>query len=93
MTRVGQSGQWGVWVVGGELVSGVRVDETLVLQSVDGAALGADVPEGVPRRDQLGQVLIQLGLEPTERPSPLKRAGQASSSRPAARPSAKSVMS
>ena len=47
-------GQTGLWVVVRELLSGVLVDEALVQKPIDGAALGSDVPEGVPRRDQLG---------------------------------------
>jgi hypothetical protein len=53
-----------------EILGGVRVDETFVQEPIDGAALGADVSEGVPRRDQLGQVLVELVLESTERPRP-----------------------
>ncbi len=61
------SGQTGLWVVGRELLSGVLVDEALVQEPFDGAALGSDVTQGVPGRDQLGKVLVELVLEPTER--------------------------
>ena len=53
-----------------EILGGVRVDETFVQEPIDGAALGADVSEGVPGRDQLRQVLVELVLESTERPRP-----------------------
>jgi len=63
-------------VVGRELLSGVIRDEALVLEPVDGAALSSDVTQRVPRRDQLGKVLVELVLEPTERSPPLKRPGK-----------------
>ncbi len=54
------SGQTGLWVVGRELLSGVLVDEALVQEPFDGAALSSDVTQGVPGRDQLGKVLVEL---------------------------------
>jgi len=80
-SRVLASGETGLWVVGRELLSGVLVDEALIQKPIDGAVLGSKVTEGVPRRDQLGMVLIELVLEPAKRSRPLKRRGQALSSR------------
>ena len=51
----------------GELLRGVLVDELLVQQPLDGSALGSNVTQGVPRRNQLGVVFIDLGLESSER--------------------------
>ena len=71
-------------MVGRELLRGVLVDESLVQEPLDGAALGSRITEGVPRRDQLGEALVELVLEPTERSPPLQRAGQPSAGRPVA---------
>ncbi len=68
--RLPASGQAGLRVVVRELVGGVLVDEPVVQEPTDGAALSWDVPEGVPRRDQLGTVLIALAFEPAERSWP-----------------------
>ncbi|WP_295696897.1 hypothetical protein [Lapillicoccus sp.] len=64
-----------------EFLGGVLGDQVSFEEPVDGAAPGSDVAEGVLRRDQLGKLLVELVLEPTERSRPLKRPGQASSSR------------
>ncbi len=91
--RLPVSGQSGVWVVGCELVSSVVVDEAMVQEPFDGAALGSNVTQRVPGRDELWVVLIELVLETTERSTPLKRPGQASAGRIVADASAKSAMS
>ena len=62
----------GIWVVGRELLRGARVDESLVKQPLDGPALGSNITQGVPRRDQFGVVLIDLVLESPERSPPLQ---------------------
>ncbi|MEO3938201.1 hypothetical protein V3N99_15795 [Dermatophilaceae bacterium Soc4.6] len=57
------SGQGGVRVGVGELVGGVLVDELFVEEPLDGAALGPDVLEGVPGRDEFGVALVvSVGL-------------------------------
>jgi len=61
------SGKDGIRVRDGELLRGVLVDELLVQQPLDGSALGSNVTQGVPRRNQLGVVFIDLGLESSER--------------------------
>ena len=59
-----------VWVVGRELVSLV-VDEGLAYEPFDGAALDSSVTQRLQGRDELGMVLMELALEPTERsPAP-----------------------
>lgn len=67
-----------IWVVGRELLRGGVVDESLVKQPLDGPPLGSNVTQGVPRRDQVGVVFIDLVLESSEHSSPLQRLGQAS---------------
>ena len=54
-------------MVGSEPVRGLVIDESLVEQPLDGSALGSNVTQGVPRRNQLGVVFIDLGLESSER--------------------------
>lgn len=58
-SRLPASGQSGVWVVGREPVSGVVVDEGMVSESIDGAALGSNVTQCVPGSGELGMVLIE----------------------------------
>ena len=74
------SGDAGIWVVGRELFSGVVFDEPSLPQPLDGPALGSDITQGVPRRDQFGVVFIDLALEPSERCLPLQRLAQSSAS-------------
>ncbi len=53
-------------MVAGELLGVVVVDESLVKQPLDGTALGSNVAQGVPRRNQFGVVFIDLVLEAPE---------------------------
>ena len=64
-----------------ELLGRAVIDELLVQQPVNGALVGSSIPEGVPRRDEVGMMVIDLGLEASERFSPLKRVLQASPGR------------
>ena len=81
-------------MVFGKLLSSILVDELMVRQPVDGAALGANVTRRVPVRDEIGEALVDLVLEPAEGSSPVKRGGQTSSRPPRSlMPSAKSAMS
>jgi len=50
----------GIWMVGRELVGGSVVDKSLFKQPLDGPALGSNVTQGVPRRNQVGLVFINL---------------------------------
>jgi hypothetical protein len=65
-------------VVGRELSRGAAMDEPLVEQPLDGPALGSNITQGVPRRNQLGLAFIDLVLESSERSPPLQRLGQLS---------------
>ena len=60
-------------MVGGEVLSSVFVDELPLQEPVDGAALGAHVAEGMPVRDEIGEALVDLVLEPTKGSSPFER--------------------
>ena len=71
----------GIWVVGRELLGGAVVDESLVKQPLDGPALGSNITQGMPRRNQFGVVFIELVLESSERSPPLQRLCQASAGR------------
>ncbi len=68
-------------MVGRELLRGAVVDESLVEQPLDGPALGSNITQGVPRRNQFGVVFMDLVLESSERSSPLQRLGQAPADR------------
>jgi hypothetical protein len=68
----------GIWVVGHELLRSAFVDESLVEQPLDGPALGSNITQGVPRRNQLGVSLIDLVLESSKRSPPLQRLSQVS---------------
>lgn len=83
----------GLGVGDGELVCGLLVDEPLVKQPLNRPALGANIPQGVPRRDQLGVVFIYLALESSEGSPSLQRPCQLSASGRSLMPSAKSAMS
>ena len=61
-----------IWVVGRELLCGCCVDESLVKQPLDGPALSSSITQGVPRRNQVGVVFIDLVLESSERSSPVQ---------------------
>jgi hypothetical protein len=67
-------------VVSRELLRCAVVDESLVKQPPDGPALGSNITQGVPRRNQFGVVFMELVLKSPERPPPLQRLGQASAS-------------
>jgi hypothetical protein len=54
-------------VVGQGTSGGVIVDERVVDQPLDGAAVGSGRVEGVPGRQQVGVVLVQAIFEPAER--------------------------
>ena len=57
------SREGGVWVVGRELLRGRGVDESLVKQPLDGPPLSSSITQGVPRRNQVGVVFMDLVLE------------------------------
>ena len=61
-----------IWVVGRELLCGCCVDESLVKQPLDGPLLSSSITQGVPRRNQVGVVFIDLVLESSERSSPVQ---------------------
>lgn len=65
--RLIASGQARVCVVGQETRGTVVVDERVVGEPLDCAALGARVTEGVPHRQQVRMILVQLVFEPAER--------------------------
>ncbi|MGH3431723.1 MAG: hypothetical protein ACRDQB_02690 [Thermocrispum sp.] len=54
-------------MVGRELLRGAVVDESVVKQPLDSPALGSNITQGAPRRNQIGVVLIELVLESSER--------------------------
>lgn len=56
-------------MVGREMSDGVFVDEPLTAQPLDGSALGSNITQVVPGRDQFGVVLVELVLESSERSS------------------------
>lgn len=72
------SREGGIWVVGREPLRGAVVDEPLVEQPLDGPALGSNITQGMPCRNQVGVVFIQLVLESPERSPSIQRPGQAS---------------
>src|SRR3954467_12901796 len=63
-------------MVGDELPSSVFSDQLLLEEPVDGAALGAHVAEAMPVRDEIGEILVDLFLEPAKGSSPFQRGGQ-----------------
>jgi hypothetical protein len=65
-------------ILGVPVLRGVVVDESFLKQPLDGPALGSNITQGVPRRNQFGVVLVELVLESAEGSSPLQRLGQAS---------------
>ena len=67
-----------IWVVGRDLMRGAVVDKSLITQPLDSPALGSNIPQGVPRRDQFGMVFIDLLFAACERPPPLPRLSQTS---------------
>ena len=87
------SGQFGIGMVVEEAISGVLIDEPVVEQPLDGAALGAVVAEGVPDREQLGVLLVKLVLEPAEGAPALDGAAEAVGARSSLIWSANSAMS
>ena len=64
-------------MVGRELFLGGVFDESVVAQPLDGSALGSNITQVVPGRDQFGVVLIELVLESSERSSFSQRMAQA----------------
>lgn len=50
-----------------KLLGGTVVNQVLVQEPLDGASLGSHITQGMPCRDQLGMVLVQLVPEPSER--------------------------
>jgi hypothetical protein len=63
-----QCGSWhgGLWVLVDEEGGRVVVDERVVGEPLNRAAAGTGIAEGVPRRQQLRGLLLQLGFEPAE---------------------------
>jgi hypothetical protein len=82
-----------VGVVDRELFCGALIDELLVQQPFDGPALGSSITKSVPRRDQLGRLLIDPALEASEHSAPQQGLLQASAGPLSLMPSAKSTMS
>src|SRR6266496_670659 len=62
----GTSGQVWIWVAGQEPAACLIVDERVVGEPLDGAAPGAGIAEGVPRRQQVRMLLVELVFEPAE---------------------------
>ncbi len=60
----------------GPLIGSV-FDEPVVAQPLDGSALGSNITQGVPRRDQFEVVLIELIVESSERSSSSQCVAQA----------------
>ena len=54
-------------MVGQEAARGVVIDQRVVDEPLDSAALGTYVAERVPRRQQLRVLVVEFILEPTER--------------------------
>lgn len=54
-------GVW-IWVIGSELLRGTVVDESLVKPPLDRPALGSDIEERLPRRNQIRMMLVELVL-------------------------------
>jgi hypothetical protein len=59
--------EW-AWMTGcGELLGCAVIDKFSVHQPVNGALLGTSIPEGAPHRDQVGVMVLDLGLAASER--------------------------
>ena len=50
-------------MVGRELLRDAVVDESLVKQPLDGPALGSNITQGMPRRNQFRVMFMDLVLE------------------------------
>lgn len=59
-------------MIGRELVRGAVVDESLLKQPLDGPALGSNITQGLPRRNQFGVVLVELVLNLLKTPRPCR---------------------
>src|SRR5450755_1353448 len=64
--RLSGSQHAGLWVLVEETGGRVVIDQRVVGEPLDRAAVGPGVAEGVPRRQQLRGLLLQLGFEPAE---------------------------
>jgi hypothetical protein len=63
-------------MAGQEAAGGIVVDEGIVGQPLDGAALGADIAERVPGRQQVRILVVELVFEAAEGAFALDGPGQ-----------------
>lgn len=68
----------GIWMFARALLCRLEVNESLVKEPVHGSAPGSNITQGVPRRDQVGVMFIDLVLESSKGSPRLKGPGQTS---------------
>jgi hypothetical protein len=80
-------------VAGQEAVGGLVIDKRVVSQPLHGAPRGAGIAKGVPNRQQVRMLLVELVFEPRKAPLPWMARASLRPARSSVIASAKSAMS